>query len=127
MDEEKSIFRQPIGEVLRRELSADFFKKEIALPDFLKKEIPGGILDKEILFWRKQPAQVEEEDHIEQASCFSCGKETPVTVSTCVHCGAHIEASFERENYLRGLTPGKSQTGSDVEPKSLLDLTDEIL
>lgn len=127
MDEKDSMLRQPIGEVLRKQLSADFLKKEIAVPGFLKKEIPGGILDKDVLFWRKQAKQAEEAEDIEQAECFACGKETPATVSTCMHCGAHIEVSYERDNYLDGLTSIEAQGHPDPQSRTLLDLTDEIL
>lgn len=127
MDEKESIFKKPVGDILRKEISADFFKKEITLPDFLKKEIPGGILDKDILFWRSEPGQTEEPEVIEQAQCFSCGKDTPATVSTCMHCGAHIEVSYERENYLHGMTSGKAKNHPEPQSRTLLDLTDEIL
>ncbi len=126
MEEKDSIWRQPISELLQKEITADFLKKELTLPEFLKKEIPGGILDKEIVFRRKRSDDTVEDEEIEQTVCFSCRKETPATVSTCVHCGAHIEATYKRDNYLQQL---EAQEGAQVseESVSLLDLSDEIL
>jgi hypothetical protein len=127
VEEKESIWRQPIGEILHREITADFLKKELTIPDFLKKEIPGGILDKEIVFRRKRSDDVVEGEDIEQTVCVSCGKETPATVSTCVHCGGHIEATYQRENYLQQLETTREQVGAGEESQSLLDISDEIL
>jgi len=136
MDEKESIWRQPISELLQKELSAeflkkdlsaDFLKKELTLPEFLKKEIPGGVLDRDVLFWKKRSAEAPDEDEIEQTVCFSCRKETPATVSTCVHCGAHIEATYKRDNYLRQLETDQKQDRAEEGSLSLLDLSDEIL
>lgn len=66
MQDGDSIFRQPLGEVLRREISADFLKKELTIPEFLKNDIPLGILDKEIHFRRRPEEPPDDSAAVEQ-------------------------------------------------------------
>lgn len=132
MKENESIFHQPLGEVMRKEISADFLKKEISLPRFLRKEINGGFLDTEIRFSRRDNYQTEskrtsDSPVVELTRCYSCGKPTPATVASCLHCGAHIEATYKKPE------PGKEpeQTVNRArryeQPKTLIDLAEDIL
>ncbi len=122
MEDGKGILHQPIGELLQREISADFLKKEIKLPDFLKKEIPGGILDKEITFGRRKRVAAAD-DEVEQMTCTMCGRQTPATVASCLHCGAHHEVSVDDSR----ATGRASRSPDDDFSSSLIDLSDELL
>jgi hypothetical protein len=54
-------FRKPVSEILRKELSADFLKKELTIPEFLKREIPVSNFDKDVLLWRRQAEETDDE------------------------------------------------------------------
>lgn len=78
-----------VPEVLKKDVKdlslPDSLKKEITVPEALKKEIPvGDFLGKEIHIRRRK-------DTIEQLPCPTCGRPTPSTVSHCLHCEAPIE------------------------------------
>lgn len=104
-EKKDGILHQPVGEILRKEIKADFLKKDlhvpdalkrdITIPEFLKRELPvGDFLGKEITLRRKR-------ESVDQVVCFACGRETPSTVSRCLHCEASIEAPAggAREEY----------------------------
>jgi DNA-directed RNA polymerase subunit N (RpoN/RPB10) len=123
LEENESILHQPLGELLRREISVEFLKKELTIPEFLKKEIPLGILDKEIHFRRVKTDMPYDSSVVEQTRCFSCGKDTPATVATCLHCGAHIEATYK----LPSSKPSEdTDEGYDADV-SLIDVADDLL
>lgn len=93
------ILHKPVGGFLRKEIKADFLKRElhvpaalkrdIAIPDVLKRELPvGDFLGREITLRRRK-------DSVDQVICFACGRQTPATVSRCLHCEAMIEAPEE--------------------------------
>jgi hypothetical protein len=97
MVDKEGILHRPVGELLKTELHVpealkrditipDALKRDITIPEVLKREIPvGGILGKEISFRRRR--------EIDQVVCFACGRETPSTVSRCLHCEALLEAN----------------------------------
>lgn len=132
MGDEDSVLRQPLGELMKREISADFLKKELTLPDFLKKdltipeffkkEIRGGILDKEIHLRRQKPEVGYESPVVQLLTCGACGKQTPSTVNTCLNCGEHIDAAYMMED------PRRYEVHKeDAGPRDLIDLAEEIL
>ncbi|MHB8894366.1 MAG: hypothetical protein ACYC99_04195 [Candidatus Geothermincolia bacterium] len=85
-EKKDGILHQPIGELLKKEITADFLKKDLHVPEALKREIPvGKFLSKEITLKRRK-------DSVDQVVCFACGRETPATVSRCLHCEATLEA-----------------------------------
>jgi hypothetical protein len=96
MVDKEGILHRPVGELLKTELHVpealkrditipDALKRDITIPDMLKRDIPvGGFLGKEITFRRRR-------DAVDQVVCFACGRETPSTVSRCLHCEALLE------------------------------------
>jgi hypothetical protein len=123
LEEKESILHQPIGELLRREISVEFLKKELTVPEFLKKDIPLGILDKEIHFRRVKTEAPCDTSVVEQTRCFSCGKDTPATVASCLHCGAHIEASYQQPSFEPREDTGRAYA-ADL---SLIDVAEDLL
>jgi hypothetical protein len=117
-EEKESIFKVPLGEALRRDLSLDF----------LKKEIPGGFLDKEIRFRKRKDAVEEDMAGVQQVTCYACRRATPSTVGTCLHCGAPLEAGYRNPE----VPPAEAQRNDYISHenapvKSLIDMEEEIL
>lgn len=127
MTEKESIFHQPLGEVMRREVNADFLRKELTT-DFLKKEIPLGrlgFLDRDIHLRKKQQeAPVRESSGVPQVTCFACKNETPSTVSKCLHCGAHLA---ERQEVETAAPPPSLSLDLNMPSRSLIDIAEDIL
>lgn len=122
-DNSKSIWKQPLGEVMKKDLTIpDVMKKDI-IPDILRTDVNdlpiGDFLRKEIHIRRQ--VDVQDEDEVEMTTCASCGRETPATVSTCLHCESPLEEGYRPRKALKIEEPEID----DGPPLSLIDSWDD--
>lgn len=73
-------------------------------------------------------------DEVRQIRCYSCGKETPATVSTCLNCGAPHDVEYEKGQPPEDPDTSTSLIDTEEEPDevedapiSLIDAWDEEL
>ncbi len=103
-EKKDGILHQPVGELLKRDLSVpEFLTRDISIPEVLKKEIPlpefltrdisfSDLLGKERSTQRK-PAHVPLNcsSMVDQMECPRCGYMTPSNIDRCVGCGADLD------------------------------------
>lgn len=124
-DSEKSIWKQPLGEVMKKEMTIpEALKKDITIPEVLKKDINdlpiGDFLRKEIHIRRQ--VETTADDEVEMVTCTNCGKETPATVANCLHCESPLEGGYKPRKAPKIEEPDTS----DEPPISLIDSWEDL-
>ncbi|MBN1289569.1 MAG: hypothetical protein JXA49_08040 [Actinobacteria bacterium] len=118
-DSRKSIEKQPPGDLMQRERSGHEFLDE-DFRDFFKEKTGA----------RDQADDSVEE--VKQIRCYSCGKDTPATVCTCLNCGAPLDVDYKRSQVFE--KPGdvaprielnEGPEAIEEVPMSLIDAWDE--
>lgn len=80
-------------------------KNNSHIPEFLSKKIK---------------LRKDSTEDTSQTVCFSCGKTTPATISTCLACGGPIENSSNMES------PKLTQS-KQMEDRSFIEIAEELL
>lgn len=125
-DAGKSIWKQPLGDVMKKDITIpEFMKKEITIPDVLKKDIndlPIGEFLRKERHLRRQ-VDVLDEDDVEMVKCSNCGRETPATVSNCLHCESPLEEGYRPKK----VTITEEPEIDEEPPASLIDSFDDSI
>ncbi|MBU1672626.1 MAG: hypothetical protein KKF41_09370 [Actinobacteria bacterium] len=115
-EKKEGILHQPVGELLKKDLSIpEVLKKELSVPEVLKKEIPlPEFLTRDITFSDllgreksppRKPAHVALHcsSMVDEVECPRCGVMTPSNLDRCVGCGADLDenpdAAVEKSFY----------------------------